>query len=489
MAVVQEVSMMTAGRTVLVVIGVIAGLIGVALFAAGGGLLWAQTTQRDTDGYFTSPPLDLATNGHAITAEGIRIVDEASPGWVVRMSDMTTRVSVTPDDASAEIFVGVAPESDLDRYLAGVAHAEIVRIVGPFDVEYRTNTGSAAPAPPADQDFWVTSARGSGTQTLEWHAQDGDWAVAILNPDASSDLAVSASAGVRTPFLTPIAVVLLLVGLAVAGVAAVPLVIAARDGDAAMQATTAMASTGSYPARLEGHLDAQLSRWQWLIKWLLAIPHFIVLAFLWLAFAVLTVVAWFAILFTGRYPRSIFDFNVGVMRWTWRVAYYSYGALGTDRYPPFSLAVDDYPAMFDVTYPETLSRGLALVKWWLLAIPHYLVVAVLTGSVLSWTLTARGANGNGEVALGGGLIGVLVLIAAVALAFTGRYPSGLFDLVIGLNRWVYRVVAYAALMTDEYPPFRLDLGGTERQPSQPTPPDAGPIPNAAAEPGRKRVDA
>jgi hypothetical protein len=219
------------------------------------------------------------------------------------MSDMTTRVSVTPDDASAEIFVGVAPESDLDRYLAGVAHAEIVRIVGPFDVEYRTNTGSAAPAPPADQDFWVTSARGSGTQTLEWHAQDGDWAVAILNPDASSGLAVSASAGVRTPFLTPIAVVLLLVGLAVAGVAAVPLVIAARDGDAAMQATTAMASTGSYPARLEGHLDAQLSRWQWLIKWLLAIPHFIVLAFLWLAFAVLTVVAWFAILFTGRYPR------------------------------------------------------------------------------------------------------------------------------------------------------------------------------------------
>jgi hypothetical protein len=63
--------------------------------------------------------------------------------------------------------------------------------------------------------------------------------------------------------------------------------------------------------------------------------------------------------------------------------------------------------------------------------------------------------------VGGGLIGILVLEAGIALAFTGRYPQGLFDLIVGLNRWVYRVWAYAALMRDEYPPFQLDLGGTE----------------------------
>ena len=213
------------------------------------------------------------------------------------------------------------------------------------------------------------------------------------------------------------------------------------------------------PVTIDGRLDADLSRWLWVVKWLLAIPHYVVLAFLWLAFFVLTVVAFFAILVTGRYPRGIFDFNVGVLRWTWRVAFYSYGALGTDRYPPFTLhEAPDYPATLDVAYPERLSRGLVLVKWWLLAIPQYLLVAIMVGG---GSFAASRTDDWQWGGFAGGLVGLLVLIAGLALVFTGRYPGGIFDFVLGLDRWVARVVAYAGLMTDRYPPFRLDQGGIE----------------------------
>jgi hypothetical protein len=204
---------------------------------------------------------------------------------------------------------------------------------------------------------------------------------------------------------------------------------------------------------LEGELDEHLNRWLWLVKWLLIIPHVIVLFFLWIAFVLLSIVALFAILFTKRYPRGIFDFNVGVLRWTWRVGFYSYSALGTDRYPPFTLKPrEEYPARLEVEYPEGLSRGLALVKWWLLALPHYVVVAFFEG-------------GFGPRFFGPGLVGVLVLFAGVVLLFKQRYPRDMFDLTMGMNRWTFRVVAYAALMRDEYPPFRIDLGPAEPQSS------------------------
>src|SRR6186997_1353686 len=117
------------------------------------------------------------------------------------------------------------------------------------------------------------------------------------------------------------------------------------------QEVRSMSARSTYPVHVEGTLDPDLSRWLWLVKWLLAIPHYIVLAFLWIAFCVLTFVAAIAILFTERYPRGIFGFNVGVLRWTWRVWFYSYWANGTDRYPPFTMGeAPDYPARLEVAY-------------------------------------------------------------------------------------------------------------------------------------------
>jgi hypothetical protein len=230
-----------------------------------------------------------------------------------------------------------------------------------------------------------------------------------------------------------------------------------------------MDATHAYPARLDGELDPQLRRWTWLVKWLLVIPHVFVLAFLWLAVSVLTVVAGFAILFTGRYPRGIFDFNLGVMRWTWRVEFYATSAFGTDRYPPFSLQPEpDYPARFDVDYPERLSRGLVLVKWWLLALPHYLIIGVFAGG-LGWA-----DHGARQAVWSGGLILLLAIIAGFVLLGTGRYPRGLFDFIMGMNRWCFRVLAYAALMRDEYPPFRFDSGPTDPGSAPPPPPATAP---------------
>jgi len=229
--------------------------------------------------------------------------------------------------------------------------------------------------------------------------------------------------------------------------------------------------TSRYPVRLNGYLDPGLSRGMWLIKWFLAIPHYIVLFFLWFAFFVTTIVAGFAILFTGRYPRSLFNFNVGVLRWNWRVAFYAYAAIGTDRYPPFTLARTDYPADFDVEYPEQLSRGLVLIKWWLLALPQLLIVSAFSGAASTWGsrrtwvdgrwVDGTWVDGTWVGYQGGGgisLIGLLVIVAGFSLLFTGRFGRRLFDLLIGLNRWTHRVIAYVALMRDEYPPFRLDMG-------------------------------
>jgi hypothetical protein len=202
-----------------------------------------------------------------------------------------------------------------------------------------------------------------------------------------------------------------------------------------------MAEPGVYPVSVRGELSVPPARGWWLIKWLLAIPHYVILAFLWIAFVVVAIIAFFAILFTAKYPRSLFDFNAGVLRWTWRVGFYSYEVLGTDKYPPFTLKSVDYPADLEIEYSERLSRGLVLVKWWLLAIPHYIIVAIFQG-------------GLGE-RRGIGLSQILAIFAAVALLFTGKYPPDIFKLVIGMNRWSYRVAAYASLMTDRYPPFRL----------------------------------
>ncbi len=473
---------MRTGRIVALVFGCLLVLPSLAMLLGGGALAAAYAFGRDDDGFFTAEIDRVATDTVAVTAGDVQFeADPGSPDRLLDALDVDVRFDVRPTSSDREIFIGIGPEADVEAFLSGVAHERVVDLEDGLVPEYEAVSGTGGAAPPAEQSFWVAQASGAGRQVLTWEAQEGDWTVVLMNADASPGVAARVEVGAKSDVVLPLALVLLGLGAVLGAVAVALIVMGARSERAAEPAPVAAPAAWGAPTvpphvdpvTLRAALDPELSRWMWLVKWILAIPLLIVLFFLWIAFFVLTVVAGFAILFTGRYPRGIFDFNVGVLRWTWRVSYYAWsGGIGTDRYPPFTLrAQPDDPAQLDIDYPERLSRWMVLVKW-LLAVPHLVIVAVLSGGSVRW-FAAEGDRFWFDPGLGGGLLGLLVLVAGVVLLFTGRYPPALFGLIVGFNRWVYRVIAYVALMTDRYPPFRLDQGGDEPTPPLPPAPTDG----------------
>ena len=193
-----------------------------------------------------------------------------------------------------------------------------------------------------------------------------------------------------------------------------------------------MAASYDYPVAVEGEYQERINRFLWLIKWILAIPNWFVLLIFSIPSIVTYPAAWLIIIITGRYPRWLWDYHFGLLRWGWRLNFYAYQMGGTDRYPPFSLGDQDYPASITIEYPLTSSRLTVLFRW-ILVIPHWIIVSIIS-----------------EV------VSILVLIALVVVLITGAYPRTLFDFNLGLNRWRYRVSAYGGFLRDEYPPFGID---------------------------------
>jgi hypothetical protein len=475
---------MRTRHVIAIVIGCLLVLPGIGLLFGGGAVGVAGLVARVDGGWMSVNLSRLESPGVAVTADDLMVrVD--GPTGIVNWFDLQARVTARSLDGKP-VFVGVAPEDSVRGYLAGAAYDRVLTVDRHGVATYDHTGGAGTVASPEGQTFWDRSVSGAATQDLTWTLRTGRWAVAIMNADGSPGVAVSATAAVRTGALWPIAFGLLGAGLVVAGLGTALIVAGVRgrdtartlpppppppsgepdarllpppSGPAALVQAGAGPPTPDDPVRLEAELQEGLSRGLWLVKWIAALPHLLILMGLWVVFGVLSVIAWFAILFTGRYPHGIFDFNVGVLRWSWRVSYYAFnGGLGTDAYPPFTLdARPGDAAQLDIAYPEHLSRGLIFVKW-LLLLPHWIFLAIVVGTSTSW-VRASEATQNATEYQWPGVLGLLVVVAAVILLFTGSYPRPLFDLVIGLNRWTYRVIAYGALMTDVYPPFRLDQGG------------------------------
>ena len=299
----------TAGRIALVVLGSIAVLIGAGLLAAGAGLLWADQTQRDADGFLSTPTETFRTSSYAIVSETIDLVEADNEGaeWVLSegvLGDVQVRAS-----AEEPVFVGIGRTRDVNAYLRGVEHDRVTEIdYDPFSVDYRRTAGDAPSAPPAEQDFWAASVSGAGTRTLDWNPEAGEWSVVVMNADATAGVAADVSAGAEANFLLWLAIGLLVAGVVfLAGGGLMIYAGARRTATAAAVRPSAEAQSRRpahtvYPLAVSGELQPDVSRWLWLVKWLLAIPHYVVLALLWLAFAILTLVAAYVGLMTDEYP-------------------------------------------------------------------------------------------------------------------------------------------------------------------------------------------
>jgi hypothetical protein len=191
----------------------------------------------------------------------------------------------------------------------------------------------------------------------------------------------------------------------------------------------AMESGGIFPVRFDVPPAESLTKLTF-VKWILAVPHFVILWALNYVFQILSLIALFAILFTGKYPEGMFNFNVGIRRWYANT--FGYIAFLRDEYPPFAFDAGQYPVTLEIDYDESPKRWAPLYQW-LLAIPHLIIVSVLCIAAL-----------------------IAIIIAGFSVLFSGEYPEGMRRFVVGVARWNERVTTYTFFMHNVYPPFSLE---------------------------------
>ncbi len=209
---------MSAGRIVLLVFGIIFLVGSVFLLIGGGGMVWANAALTDSEGFYTTDTTRLRSDSYAIATKPADIEWDMNDGmgWCSDPGDfLTIRIEAENRTASQGVFIGIASEWDVDDYLEDVEYDEIVEWKSDSDgddVEYRRHQGDSEPADPTEQTFWDASAYGTGTQTLKWAPESGEWVLVVMNQDGSYDIDVTGTAGAKVPWVFWIGLGMLIAG-------------------------------------------------------------------------------------------------------------------------------------------------------------------------------------------------------------------------------------------------------------------------------------
>ena len=190
----------SGGRIASIVAGGVAAVVAVGLIAAGAVLLWGDS-KKDDHGYLSTGKHRYAASTYALASDNLDVNLDGA-GWIMDRGDLGKVRLAVKSSAGKPVFVGIARTSDVSDYLRSTSYTSVTDVdYSPFRASYRDHGGDRRPALPAQQGFWAASAHGSGTQTVAWDLEDGDWSIVVMNADGSRGVDTHISAGAKVPLL------------------------------------------------------------------------------------------------------------------------------------------------------------------------------------------------------------------------------------------------------------------------------------------------
>jgi hypothetical protein len=217
---------MTAGRIAVLVAGGILALLSLGFLIGGGTLLWAHTTQRDDDGFYSTRVERFESDGYAIRSDDLDLSTDGLDWLFDEGRFGTIRLNASNGNPEKELLIGIGPRDAVESYLRGVEHDVVVDVaLDPFEAEYRRQPGSRPPPTPGTQEFWATVAN----RRLEWEVEEGDWVAVVMNADGSRGVVADVSMAAKSGLILWVAIGLLVGGILLGALAALLIVRGSRS--------------------------------------------------------------------------------------------------------------------------------------------------------------------------------------------------------------------------------------------------------------------